>query len=213
MTEAARKYFELYYKLERMIDDEKSHTPEADDLRDQLDEVYYKMTDGERELLDIVGKNNIKEIVWTIQRQDNNYFNYHNNYTANFTYTESTKILKNALIAWNSFERIESKDADFFNYVQPYQHHSKIPKIGIYCYSFALFPEKVQPSGSFNASALEKVELKLHINDNYNNDYLNNKLFLKGINPLNKLNYKVTVYSIATNIFEVNNGSGGMKFT
>jgi hypothetical protein len=62
MTEHARKYFELYYKLERMIDDEKSHTSEADDLRDQLDEVYYKMTDGERELLDIVGKKDITKI-------------------------------------------------------------------------------------------------------------------------------------------------------
>jgi hypothetical protein len=62
MTPAAQKYFKLYYKLERMMDDEKSHTSEADDLREQLDEVYYKMTDGERELLDIVGKNNIKEI-------------------------------------------------------------------------------------------------------------------------------------------------------
>jgi hypothetical protein len=45
-----------------MIDDEKSHTSEADDLRDQLDEVYYKMTDGERELLDIVGKKDITKI-------------------------------------------------------------------------------------------------------------------------------------------------------
>ena len=44
-----------------MIDDEKSHTSEADDLRDQLDEAYHEMTDKERELLDIVGKNNINE--------------------------------------------------------------------------------------------------------------------------------------------------------
>jgi len=62
MTPAAQKYFKLYYKLERMMDDEKSHTSEADDLRDQLDEAYYKMTDGERELLDIVGKSDIKKL-------------------------------------------------------------------------------------------------------------------------------------------------------
>lgn len=61
MTQAAQKYFRLYYKLERMIDDEKSHTSEADDLRDQLDEAYHAMTEKERELLDIVGKDDIKE--------------------------------------------------------------------------------------------------------------------------------------------------------
>ena len=62
MTEAACKYFKLYYKLERMIDDEKSHTSEAGDLREQLDAAYHEMTDKERELLDIVGKKDIKEI-------------------------------------------------------------------------------------------------------------------------------------------------------
>jgi hypothetical protein len=56
MTPAAQKYFKLYYKLERMMDDEKSHTSEADDLREQLDAAYHAMTDKERELLDIVGK-------------------------------------------------------------------------------------------------------------------------------------------------------------
>lgn len=61
MTPAAQKYFRLYYKLKRMIDDEKSDTSEADDLRDQMDEAYYAMTEKERELLDIVGKDNIKE--------------------------------------------------------------------------------------------------------------------------------------------------------
>ena len=38
------------------MDDEKSHTSEADDLREQLDAAYHAMTDKERELLDIVGK-------------------------------------------------------------------------------------------------------------------------------------------------------------
>jgi hypothetical protein len=62
MTPAAQKYFKLYYKLERMLDDEKSHTSEADDLREQLDAAYHEMTDKERELLDIVGKKDITKI-------------------------------------------------------------------------------------------------------------------------------------------------------
>ena len=62
MTPAAQKYFKLYYKLERMMDDEKSHTSGADDLREQLDAAYHEMTDKERELLDIVGKKDITKI-------------------------------------------------------------------------------------------------------------------------------------------------------
>ena len=61
MTDAAQKYFRLYYRLERLIDSEKSHSAEADDLREQLDTAYEEMTERERELLDIVGKKNIKD--------------------------------------------------------------------------------------------------------------------------------------------------------
>lgn len=57
MSPSAEKYFQLYYRLERLIDDEKSGSAEADDLREQLEEALYKMTEKERELLDIVGKN------------------------------------------------------------------------------------------------------------------------------------------------------------
>lgn len=61
MTPAAQTYFKLYYRLERLIDDEKGGTAEADGLREKLDDAYHEMTERERELLDIVGKNNIKE--------------------------------------------------------------------------------------------------------------------------------------------------------
>lgn len=61
MTEAAQTYFKLYYRLERLIDDGKGNTEEADKLRDEMDKPYYSMTERERELLDIVGKKHIKD--------------------------------------------------------------------------------------------------------------------------------------------------------
>ena len=162
--------------------------------------------------IELFSKNQTKEIVWTIKRLDYDYFNYHNNYTADYMYNENNKILNKATIMWNSFNRIEEKSADFYGYVQPYQHHSKIPRVGIYCYSFALFPEKIQPSGSYNASAV-KTQLDLYINRNYNNDFLNNKLQLKGMPLLGIINYQVTIYSISTNIFKVQNGKGAMIYS
>jgi hypothetical protein len=61
MTEAARKYFELYYKLQRFIDDRSTDVDAMEKLRNELNMAYHTMTERERELLDIVGKNNIKE--------------------------------------------------------------------------------------------------------------------------------------------------------
>lgn len=61
MTQAAQKYFELYYKLVRYIDNGEGSSEKAEKLRDEMDEYWYKLTDKERELLDIVGKNNIKD--------------------------------------------------------------------------------------------------------------------------------------------------------
>lgn len=60
MTEAAQRYFKLYYQLDRMIDDEKDNTSEADVVREKLNAAYEEMTDKERDLLDIVGKKEYK---------------------------------------------------------------------------------------------------------------------------------------------------------
>jgi hypothetical protein len=37
--------------------------------------------------------------------------------------------------------------ASYFRSLQPFYHHSKVPQKHIYSYSFALYPEKHQPSG------------------------------------------------------------------
>lgn len=61
MTEAAQNYFKAYYKLQRIIDENINDPQEQARLRFDLKKAYDNMTDGERELLDIVGKDNIKE--------------------------------------------------------------------------------------------------------------------------------------------------------
>ena len=61
MTEAAQKYFRLYYKLQRFIDEMSTDADAMNKLRAELDIAYNAMTERERELLDIVGKHNIKE--------------------------------------------------------------------------------------------------------------------------------------------------------
>lgn len=60
MTEAAQNYFKTYYKLQRMIDEKIYDHVQENELREKLNEYFLSMTERERELLDIVGKNNIK---------------------------------------------------------------------------------------------------------------------------------------------------------
>lgn len=61
MTKAAQDYFKAYYKLQRIIDENIQDPQMEEFLRLELKKAYDAMTDRERELLDIVGKDNIKE--------------------------------------------------------------------------------------------------------------------------------------------------------
>jgi FixJ family two-component response regulator len=54
MTEAARKYFELYYKIQRGIDED-APQPKIDQIKKEMGEHYNSMTEKERQMLDIVG--------------------------------------------------------------------------------------------------------------------------------------------------------------
>jgi hypothetical protein len=55
MTEAAKKYFELYYKLQRYIDAGEKDGYLANKVRKELCRVYNEMNEKEQKLLDVVG--------------------------------------------------------------------------------------------------------------------------------------------------------------
>lgn len=151
-----------------------------------------------------------KEIIWTMRRDDYEKYNIYNNYTAGVGYDEYKKIISKAFLIWNStYIRIE-KDADYYSFLQPYQHHTNVPRVGIYCYSFALFPEKVNPTGSFNGSVVS-TKLRLLVDGTHNNEDINEKLRLNNKPPY-EFDYLVTVYSITMNIFQITGGNGGLKF-
>ena len=54
MTEAARKYFELYYKLQRCIDEDAPRA-KINEIKEQMNEHYSTMTEKEHQMLDMVG--------------------------------------------------------------------------------------------------------------------------------------------------------------
>jgi hypothetical protein len=70
--------------------------------------------------------------------------------------------LASAKLQLNGHDRFASRDADYFNKVQPLAAHTCIPASpGIYVYSFALKPEEHQPSGTCNFSRIDNAKLEL----------------------------------------------------
>ena len=49
------------------------------------------------------------------------------------------------------------ENSKFFGELQPYIHHSNTPATGINLYSFAVEPEKHQPTGTSNFSKIENI--------------------------------------------------------
>lgn len=98
------------------------------------------------------------ELIWAVQRQcqraANNTFNYSG------AWCEDP--IRRARLLVNNLTRFD-REAAYFRLVQPYQHHTDIPRGFIYVYSFALFPEDCQPSGSLNFSRIDNVDFSVQL--------------------------------------------------
>jgi hypothetical protein len=73
----------------------------------------------------------------------------------------SADTVTDAKLQLNGQDRFSTRPGSYFNLVQPYQHHTRIPSVGIYVYSFALNPEAHQPSGTVNMSRIDNATLQL----------------------------------------------------
>ena len=71
-----------------------------------------------------------------------------------------------ALLQLNGHDRFQVREGRYFNEVQPYQHHTNIPAVGINVYSFALQPETHQPTGTCNLSRIDNTTLLLTVSNN-----------------------------------------------
>lgn len=65
-----------------------------------------------------------------------------------------------ARLQLNGNDRFRDRHGEYFNLVQPYQHHTCIPQSkGINVYSFGLQPEDIQPTGTINFSRIDNTQL------------------------------------------------------
>ncbi|ORZ29943.1 large eukaryotic DNA virus major capsid protein-domain-containing protein [Catenaria anguillulae PL171] len=139
-----------------------------------------------------------KELVWVIQPRAN-VSNGRNRWT-DFTTSGASGTpyaggdpLVDAKIQLGAHDRISTRKAGYFNLVQPYYHHSRMPATGIYVYSFALNPEQHQPSGTLNMSRVESLNL--------------NMTLATGTDPV-----QVYPFAVNYNVLRITSGMGGVAF-
>ena len=144
-----------------------------------------------------------KELIWVSKwPQDNPNNNmYHvanwNNYSTNELESEGGKNpFVSCDIKLNGTDRIAKRDGSYFDLVQPYQHHTNIPKNGgINVYSFAIKPEEHQPSGTLNMSRIDSAHLNVKIDDEY------------------KKAGSLLIYAVNYNVLRIMSGMGGLAYS
>lgn len=143
----------------------------------------------------------IREFIWVLQRQavinNKEWFNF-SSLSVNETGVR-TDILSTAVLQLDGFDRFQVRDAPYFRLVQPWQRHTTIPSDDyIYCYSLALRPEELQPSGSMNASRIDSIVLQITTDQTTTP-------------PIG--NSTIRVYATNHNVLRVVDGFGGVLFT
>jgi hypothetical protein len=103
-----------------------------------------------------------------------------------------------AKIQLNGHDRFSERPGTYFNLVQPFQHHTNIPAVGINVYSFALNPEDHQPSGTCNMSRIDNATLQLTLTNN---------------TVGNTYTAKVRIYAVNYNVLRVMSGMGGLAYS
>lgn len=158
----------------------------------------------------------LKEIIWIIQRHDSMYYidpvsgEEHWNNVFNFSNVpqpNSTPGNNNTMLFTNF--RIEGEDyfqeeqyvpAFYFRVYQPMERHTRTPlNRHIYLYSFALHPEKHQPSGTYNFSKIDHRYMRFLLNPvNFTNSDNNE--------------YKITIFARNYNLLTISNGMGMVEY-
>ena len=102
-----------------------------------------------------------------------------------------------AKLQLNGHDRFQERRGDYFNYVQPYQHHTNTPALGINVYSFGLKPEEHQPSGTCNFSRIDNATLQMTVTPA----------------TVHNTTAKVRVYATNYNVLRIMSGMGGLAYS
>jgi hypothetical protein len=126
----------------------------------------------------------------------NDYYKDTFNYTTSFNPKNAKSLIKKIMIKLNGFNREIDYDKMFYTYIQALQHHSSLPPLGLFMYSFSLKPFDSQPSGTCNFSKIDDITIDITVEPiSYNRTA------------------KIKIYAFSWNIFRIMDGIGGLVFS
>jgi hypothetical protein len=110
------------------------------------------------------------------------------------------------ILQLNGNDRFAIRKGSYFNYVQPYQHHTNIPtNAGINVYSFALKPEDHQPSGTLNMSRIDTATLMVNV--------VATTKVAGGGGPIASVFDGIQIYAVNYNVLRILSGMGGLAYS
>ena len=147
----------------------------------------------------VIQKNNLTYEINTINFYQNN--------------LNSTNPISTFNLYINGEQRFSEQSGDYSSILQPFYYHINTPNNGINIYSFSLYPENIQPSGSFNCSKIDEIIIENKLKtfyyfDNENNSneiFENNKIIESG-------NGIIKIFALNYNIFKIKDGIGGFVY-
>ena len=143
----------------------------------------------------------VKELVWVAHAPGSgatNWNHYGTKDTDTGTDIGTTNQVATAKLTLNGNDRFAQRPGEYFNLIQPFQHHENVPdNRGINVYSFALKPEEHQPSGTLNMSRIDTATLDLTYVDT----------------ATAKLPEAVSIYAVNYNVLRILSGMGGIAYS
>jgi hypothetical protein len=150
----------------------------------------------------------VKELVWVVQNPSYIDCNSTGNQPWRYSDANLTNPVKLAKLQLNGHDRFEEREGKYFNVVQPYQHHTSSPGIGVNVYSFAIRPEDIQPSGSCNFSRIDNAILNLTLTPSTFQTYYGDDA-----SSTPQTSATVRVYAVNYNVLRIMAGMGGLAYS
>jgi hypothetical protein len=120
-----------------------------------------------------------------------------------------------AILQLNGNDRFAVRKGTYFNYVQPFQHHTNISSNpGINVYSFALKPEDHQPSGTLNMSRIDTATLMVTATDLIYNTSTRTPGTVDEPTTSRAATYDgINIYAVNYNVLRILSGMGGLAYS
>jgi hypothetical protein len=164
---------------------------------------------GANNRIDLTFNHPVKELLWVVQ--PSNYTDcriaagVNKDFLTPFSYDVDP--IFDQWIQINGQDRLDRRFGDYFNKVQPFQHHTgqfdPTSSIGAYSYSFALRPEEHQPSGTCNFSRIDTATIVMNMAGGNT----------VGPSATDAGDWNVRVYATNYNVLRVMSGMGGLAYS